>query len=63
MRWHGQGGLPGKVTFESRPEGSEGASHANIWKKSLPSREKSECKVPEMNLRSREEASEAGASD
>lgn len=51
------------MTFESRPEGSEGASHADIWKKSLPNREKSECKVPEMNLGSRDEASVAGASD
>ena len=31
--------------MESRCEGIEGISHANVWKKSLPDREKSDAKA------------------
>ena len=41
----GQGDLTEKGTLESRCEGIEGISHANVWKKSLPDREKSDAKA------------------
>lgn len=49
--------------MESRPQGGMGASHANIQKKSLPGRERSEYKGPEVHLRIREEASVEAASE
>lgn len=40
--------LTGKVIFESSPEGSEGAGHASMSGKSIPGRENSKSKVPEL---------------
>lgn len=48
----GEGDLTEKVTFLQRTEGSTGASHVNIWKKSPPNREKSKCRGPEVHMRS-----------
>lgn len=43
-----RGGLTEKVTFEQRPEGSEGGGCVGTWGKSVISRKKSQCKGPEV---------------
>lgn len=43
-------GLPDKVSYKQAPKGSEGTSHANIWEKIIPGREKSTCKGPETEV-------------
>lgn len=52
--WEGRGssqearkGHPVKVTFEQSPKGTEGASHASIWRKSVRADGSSMCKGPE----------------
>lgn len=55
MKWGGVSNaredLPGEVTFKQRLEGTEGASHADIWGRSVPSkRSNSKCKDPEADM-------------
>lgn len=55
MKWGGVSNvredLPGKATFKQRLEGTEGASRAGIWGRSVPSkRNNSKCKEPETDV-------------